>query len=341
MEKVNLDWGNIGFEYRKTELRYISYWKDGQWDEGKLTEDNMVCINEGSTVLHYGQACFEGLKAQTAKDGRVLLFRPYENAKRMIHSAKGILMAEVPEEKFVKACQQVVKANLKWMPPYGAGASFYIRPYLFGHGENIGVKPSPEYIFSVFGCPVGPYFKGGMTPVNFVVSDYDRAAPNGTGGYKVGGNYAASLLPLSIAKKQGFADVLYLDPATHTYIEEVGSANFFGITRDNRLLTPKSPSILPSITRRSIVDIAQKYLGLKVEECQISIDSLDQFVEAGACGTAAVITPIGGISYKGRLHTFYSDGKGVGPITKKLYDLLTAIQVGEHEAPQGWIVEVK
>ena len=187
MEKVNLDWGNIGFQYRKTDFRYISYWKDGQWDEGKLIEDNMICINEGSTALHYGQECFEGLKAQTAKDGRVLLFRPYENAKRMIHTAGGILMAEVPQEKFVDACKQVVKANLKWVPPYGVGASFYIRPYLIGHGENIGVKPSEEYIFSVFGCPVGPYFKGGMTPVNFIVSDYDRAAPNGTGGYKSAG----------------------------------------------------------------------------------------------------------------------------------------------------------
>jgi len=340
MDKVDLDWGNIGFKYRKTDSRYIAYWKDGKWGEGKLSEDNMITINEGSTVFHYGQACFEGLKAQTAKDGRVLLFRPDQNAKRMIDSARRILMPEVSEEMFVDACVQTVTANMNWAPPYGSGASLYIRPYMIGIGENLGLKPAPEYLFSVFVCPVGPYFKGGLTPVNFIVTDYDRAAPNGTGGYKVGGNYACGLLPRKLAAKEGFAECIYLDPKTHTFIEEVGAANFFGITKDNKLVTPKSPSILPSITKYSLLHIAEKYLGMTIEEHSVAITELDQFVEAGACGTAAVITPIGAISYQGKLHTF-GNGKDVGPTLKKLYDTLTGIQIGEIEAPKGWLVEVK
>lgn len=341
MDKVDLDWKNIGFKYRKTDFRYIAYWKDGKWNEGKLIEDNMITISEGSTALHYGQECFEGLKAQTAKDGRVLLFRPDQNAKRMRDSAQGLLMAEVPEEMFIDACIQVVKANMRWVPPYGVGASFYLRPYLFGHGDNLGVKPSLEYIFSVFGCPVGPYFKGGLIPVNFIVSEYDRAAPAGTGALKVGGNYAASLKPHDLAVKAGYADCIYLDPKTRAYIEEVGAANFFGVSKDNKVVTPKSPSILPSITRRSVLEIAEKRLGMEVEERPVAIDEIEEFVEAGACGTAAVITPIGGIFYNGKLHTFYGDGKEVGPVTRKLYNMLTAIQKGEEPAPEGWLVEVK
>ncbi len=341
MEKMNLGWEKLAFQYIRTDFRYISYWKDGKWDAGKLIEDNVIHIHEGSTVFHYGQACFEGLKAQTAKDGRVLLFRVEQNARRMIETCRGIMMVEFPEEQFIDACMQVVKANMKWVPPYGSGASFYVRPYLFGHGENLGVKPSQEYIFSVFGCPVGPYYKGGMSPVNFIVSDLDRAAPKGTGAYKIGGNYAASMMAHDLAVKEDFADAMYLDPQTHTYIEEAGAANFFGITADNKFVTPKSPSILQSITRRSLVEIAEKYLDMTVEERPVRIDEIDNFVEAGACGTAAVISPIGTISHKGELHTFYGDGKEVGPVSKKLYDILTAIQVGEHGAPEGWIREVK
>lgn len=341
MDKVNLDWGNLDYSYKRTDFNYISYWKDGKWDTGKLVRENTVTISIGSTALHYGQECFEGLKAQTAKDGRVILFRPDQNAKRMQDSARGILMPEVPTEKFLDACIQVVKANLRWVPPYGFGAAFYLRPLLFGHGDNLGAKPSKEYIFSVFGCPVGPYFKGGLTPIKVIVSDYDRAAPLGTGAIKVGGNYAAGLQHREFAKKAGYDDCLYLDAKTHTYIDELGGTNFYGITRDHVLVTPTSPSILPSITRRSVVEIAAKYLGLKIEERPVSIAEIADFVEAGACGTAAVLTPIGSIFYNGNLHTFYGDGKEAGPMTKKLYDTFTAIQRGEHEALDGWLVEVK
>ena len=341
MEKVDLDWGNIGFVYRKTDYRYVMTWKDGVWSAGTLTEDNLIAITEGSPVFHYGQACFEGLKAQTTPDGRVVIFRPDENAKRLNRSAAAILMPEIPEDVFVDACLQTVKANLRWVPPHGSGASLYIRPYLIGTGENLGLKPAPEYLFSIFVCPVGPYFKGGMTPVNFIVSDYDRVAPVGTGAYKVGGNYASSLKPQSLAKKAGYADCVFLDAKTRTYIEEIGSANFFGITAANSFVTPKSPSILPSITKFSLMHIAEHDFGMTVEERPVRIDSLADFVEAGACGTAAVITPIGGICYNGTLHSFYADGKEPGPVTRKLYDRLTGIQSGEQEGPEGWVVEVK
>jgi len=341
MDKVDLDWENIGFQYWKTDYRYIAYWKDGKWDEGKLDEGNFVTIHEGATIFHYGQGCFEGLKAQTAKDGRVLIFRPDQNAKRMNSSARKILMPEIPEGMFLDACVQVVKANLRWVPPYGTGAALYIRPYLIGHGANLGLKPAPEYLFSIFVCPVGPYFKGGFNPITLTTTEYDRAAPMGTGAYKVGGNYAASSLPHELAVKAGYTECIYLDPKTHQSIDEVGTSNFFGITRDNRFVTPKSPSILPSITKYSLIHIAEKYLGMDVEERLVPIDKLDEFVEAGACGTATVITPIGAISHNGKLHKFYADGKEVGPVTKKLYDILTAIQRGEQEAPEGWLVEVK
>lgn len=337
---VNIDWSSLGFDYIKTDLRYISKWKDGKWDDGILTEDNRLCISEGSTALHYGQQAFEGLKAYRTKDGSIQLFRPDQNANRLNASARRVLMAEVPVEKFIDACVQVVKANEHFVPPYGTGASLYLRPYLIGVGDNVGVKPAREYIFGVFCTPVGPYFKGGMAPVNFMISDFDRAAPYGTGAAKVGGNYAGSLYSHEVAVKRGFADCIYLDPATHTKIEEVGAANFFGITQDDKFVTPKSPSILPSITKYSLMHIAKEYLGLEVEERDVLIDNLGEFKEAGACGTAAVISPIGGIEYKGELHVFHSE-KEVGPITRKLYDTLCGIQLGEVEAPEGWVVKVK
>jgi len=335
----NIDWNNLGFSYIKTDFRYISTWKDGQWDEGKLVTDNKLTISEGSTALHYGQQCFEGLKAYRTKNGDIQLFRPYENAKRMNRGAHHLLMPEIPEEKFVDAVKQVVRANKAYVPPYGTGATLYIRPLLIGVGDNIGVSPAPEYLFCVFCMPVGPYFKGGMTPVNFTVADFDRAAPYGTGGYKVGGNYAASLYSYHVAKKSGFGDCIYLDPMTHTKIEEVGSANFFGITKNDEFVTPKSPSILPSITKYSLLQLAEEYLQLKAVERDVLIDNLDEFKEAGACGTAAVITPIGGIQYKDKLHVFYSETE-VGPITTKLYNTLCAIQFGDLEGPDGWIVKV-
>jgi branched-chain amino acid aminotransferase len=341
MDKVNLDWDNIGFQYRKTDYRYLAYWKDGKWDKGTLDTGNQVTISEGSTILHYGQGCFEGLKAQTTKDGRILIFRPDQNAKRLNVSAQRILMPDVPEQMFLDACVQVVKANLRWVPPYGSGASLYIRPYLVGIGDNLGLKPAPEYLFSIFVCPVGPYFKGGFTPIFLTTTEYDRAAPIGTGAAKVGGNYAASSLPHELAVQAGYTDCIYLDPKTHTSIDEVGTSNFFGITKKNTFVTPKSPSILPSITKYSLMHIAAKYFGMPVEERPVLIDRLEEFAEAGACGTAAVIVPIGGIFHHGRMHTFYNNGKEAGPVTEKLYDTLTAIQRGEQDAPAGWLVEVK
>lgn len=339
-KEVNIDWSSLGFNYIKTDFRYISKWKDGKWDDGQLVEDNMLSISEASTALHYGQQCFEGLKAYRTKDGKIQLFRPDSNGKRMQDSCRRILMPEVPVEKFVDACIKVVKANEHYVPPYGTGATLYLRPFVIGVGDNVGVKPAPEYIFCVFCIPVGPYFKGGMNPVNFNIAEYDRAAPYGTGAAKVGGNYAGSLYPHELAVKKGFADCIYLDPATHTKIEEVGAANFFGITKDNKFVTPKSPSILPSITKYSLLYIAKEYLNMEVEERDVLVDNLDEFKEAGACGTAAVITPIGGIEYKGTLHVFHSETE-VGPVTKKLYDTLYGIQFGDVQAPEGWMVEVK
>ncbi len=340
MSKVSIDWSKLGFDYMKTDYSYISYWENGSWDEGQLVEDDEIKISQASTAIHYGQQCFEGLKAYRTEDGSIQLFRVDENAKRMAESAKRILMPEVPVDKFIDAVMQVVKANEDYVPPYGTGATLYLRPYLIGIGNNIGVKPAPKYLFGVFCLPVGPYFKGGLSPVNFEVSKFDRAAPYGTGAAKVGGNYAASLLSHQEAVDHGFADAIYLDPLTHTKIEEVGAANFFGITKDDVFVTPTSPSILPSITKFSLIHLAEKALGMKVSEEDVMIDDLDRFKEAGACGTAAVITPIGGISYKDQLHVFHSETE-VGPVTKKLYDTLTGMQFGEIEAPEGWIFKVK
>ena len=335
-----LDWKNLGFSYIKTDYRFIARWKDGKWDNGELTTDSTLHIHEGSTALHYGQQCFEGLKAYRCKDGSINLFRPDQNAKRMQNTCDRLLMPQVPTELFIRACKEVVKANEKWVAPYGTGATLYLRPFVIGVGENIGVRPAPEYLFCVFCCPVGAYFKGGMKPSNFLVTDYDRAAPHGTGGVKVGGNYAASLLPHELAAKRQFADAIYLDPKTHTKIEEVGAANFFGITRDNKFITPRSDSILPSITKYSLLHLAKERLGMETIEGDVYINELDKFAEAGACGTAAVISPIGGIQYGDDFHVFYSETE-VGPITKRLYDELTGIQFGDIEAPEGWIVKVE
>ncbi|WP_024614755.1 branched-chain amino acid aminotransferase [Clostridium sp. Ade.TY] len=341
MKKINIDWNNLGFEYIKTDYRYISIWEDGKWDNGKLVEDNKIVIEEGAPALHYGQQCFEGLKAYRTKNGAIQLFRPDKNAERLNNSCKRLLMPEIPVEKFIDACIQVVKANEHFVPPYGTGATLYLRPFLIGVGDNIGLKPANKFIFSVFCIPVGPYFKGGMKPVNFMVSDYDRAAPNGTGAQKVGGNYAGSLIAQKKAKSLGYADAIFLDPATHTKIEEVGSANFFGITKDNKFITPLSPSILPSITKYSLLELAKDYFNMETSEEDVFIDNLDIFKEAGACGTAAVITPIGGIYYKDNLHVFYSETE-VGPITQKLYDTLTGIQFGDIKPiHDNWIYKVK
>ena len=336
---VDLDWNNLGFSYIKTDYRYISYYRDGQWDNGALVEDNVLHISEASTALHYGQQAFEGLKAYRCKDGSINLFRPDQNAARFARSCTRLLMPEFPQERFVEAIKEVVRANAHWIPPYGTGGSLYIRPLMIGVGDTIGVSPAPEYIFTIFVMPVGAYFKGGLTPTSFVVSEYDRAAPVGTGAAKVGGNYAASLLPGKEAKKRQFSDCIYLDPLTHTKIEEVGAANFFGITKNNQFITPYSPSILPSITKYSLLWLAEHRLGMSVKEADVYVDRLDEFAEAGACGTAAVISPIAGIQNGDDYHVFYSETE-VGPVTRRLYDELVGIQYGDVESPEGWIQKV-
>ena len=335
-----IDWNELGFNYMDLPYRYLAHWKDGAWDEGGLTDDNQLHISEASTILHYGQGAFEGMKAYRTPDNKIQLFRPDQNAKRMKKSAERLLMPVFPEDKFVEAAKAVVKANADFVPPYGTGGTLYLRPLLIGVGDQIGVHAAPEYLFTIFAMPVGNYFKGGLTPVNFTTSQYDRAAHKGTGKAKVGGNYAASLYPGQLAHQNGFADCVYLDPIEHQKIEEVGSANFFGITKDNVFITPKSPSILPSITKYSLLWLAEHRLGLGAKEGDVYIDQLDQFKEAGACGTAAVISPIGGLEHNGKLHVFYSETE-VGPVTKKLYDTLTGIQFGTVEAPEGWIQVVE
>ncbi|MCL1949068.1 MAG: branched-chain amino acid aminotransferase [Turicibacter sp.] len=337
---VQLDWENLGFVYRDLPYRFRATWKDGEWHSEGLVQGNQLVISESSSALHYGQQCFEGLKAYRTKTGDLQLFRPDMNSKRLNASASRLLMPEVPQEMFIEACKDVVRANADYVPPYGTGGTLYLRPLLIGVGDMIGVAPATEYIFTVFAMPVGNYFKGGLKPAKFLASfDYDRAAPFGTGAAKVGGNYAASLYPGKVAKGQNYAEVVYLDPATHTKIEEVGAANFFGITKDGTFITPKSPSILPSITKYSLLYLAEHRLGLKAVEGDVFIDELDQFAEAGACGTAAVITPVGAINVRGTEHVFFSETE-VGPTIKRLYDELTGIQFGDIEAPEGWIYKV-
>lgn len=337
MEKKNIDWGSLGFSYLKTDWRYVSFWKDQRWDEGALVEDGNLTISESAGVLQYAQTCFEGLKAYTTVDGRVVAFRPDLNAQRMYDTAQRLLMPPVPVEKFLDAIDQVVKANRSYVPPYGSGASLYIRPFLFGSGPVIGVAPSPEYTFRVFCTPVGPYFKSGIKPLRLQVSDYDRAAPRGTGHIKAGLNYAMSLYAGHQAHENGFAENVFLDAATRTYIEETGGANLLFITKDGKVVTPQSPSILPSVTRRSLMYVAKEILHLVTEERPVHLDEVDQFAEAGLCGTAAVISPIGSITTKEREIKLPSGMEKMGPVTQLLYDTLTGIQMGRVPAPEGWI----
>lgn len=337
MEKKNLDWANIGFSYIQTDYRYVSQFKDGAWDEGVLTTDANIVLNECAGVLQYAQTCFEGLKAYTTEDGRIVTFRPDLNGERMENSARGLEMPVFPKERFVEAVEQVVKANAAFIPPYGSGASLYIRPYMFGFDSVIGVKPANEYQFRIFTTPVGPYFKGGAKPITIRVSDFDRAAPHGTGHIKAGLNYAMSLHAIVDAHKNGFDENVYLDPQTRTKIEETGGANLIFVTKDNKLVTPKSPSILPSITRRSILHVAKEYLGMETEEREVFLDEVKDFAECGLCGTAAVISPVGKIVDHGKEICFPSGMEKMGPSIQKLYDTLTGIQMGHIEAPEGWI----
>lgn len=337
MEKKNIDWANIGFGYIQTDYRYVSQFKDGAWDDGALITDPAITLSECACVLQYAQTCFEGLKAYTTEDGRIVAFRPDLNAERMMNSAAGLEMPPFPRERFIDAVQKVVEANAAYVPPYGSGASLYLRPYMFGFNSVIGVKPATEYQFRIFATPVGPYFKGGAKPITIRVSDFDRAAPRGTGHIKAGLNYAMSLHAIVDAHNQGFDENVYLDPGTRTKIEETGGANLIFITRDNRVVTPKSPSILPSITRRSILQVAGDYLGLEAEEREILLEEVKDFAECGLCGTAAVISPVGKIVDHGKEICFPSGMEKMGPVTQKLYDTLTGIQMGRIKAPEGWI----
>lgn len=339
-EKANIDWENLGFGYYKTDKRFVSMFKDGKWEQGSLTDDENIVMNECACVLQYAQTCFEGMKAYETVDGRVVIFRPDLNAKRMHDSALRLEMQPYPEDKFVDGVKEVVRANLKYVPPYGTGASLYIRPYLFGYSPVMGVKPAKDFMFRIFVSPVGPYFKGGSKPITLKVSDFDRAAPHGTGHVKAGLNYAMSLHAIVKAHDEGYAENLYLDPQTRTKVEETGGANFLFITKDNKVVTPKSSSILPSITRRSLMYVAEKYLGLEVEEREVYLDELADFAECGLCGTAAVISPVGKIVDHGKEISFPSGMNDAGEITKKLYETLTGIQYGKIKAPDGWIVEV-
>ena len=337
MEKKNLDWSSLGFGYIQTDKRYVSNYKNGSWDEGTLTSDATITISECAGVLQYAQTVFEGMKAYTTENGQIVVFRPDLNAERMVNSAKRLEMPPFPQDRFVDAVKQVVKANEGYVPPYGSGATLYIRPYMFGSDAVIGVKPANEYQFRIFCTPVGPYFKGGAKPITIRVSDYDRAAPNGTGHIKAGLNYAMSLHAIVEAHEQGYAENMYLDSATRTKVEETGGANFLFVTKDGKVVTPKSSTILPSITRRSLVYVAKEYLGLEVEERPVYFDEVKDFAECGLCGTAAVISPVGKIVDHGKEICLPSGMDEMGPVTKKLYETLTGIQMGCIEAPKGWI----
>ncbi len=319
MEKKEMDWANLGFGYHQTEQRFVANYRNGAWDEGEMTTDASITMNECAGVLQYAQTIFEGLKAYTTEKGQIVTFRPDLNASRMSDSAKRLEMPVFPEDKFVEAVTKTVKANAAYVPPYGSGATLYIRPYMFGINPVIGVKPADEYQFRIFTTPVGPYFKGGAKPITIRVCDFDRAAPHGTG------------------HKEGFDENMYLDAATRTKVEETGGANFIFITKDNKIVTPKSSSILPSITRRSIIHVAKEYLGMEAEEREVYFDEVKDFAECGLCGTAAVISPVGKINDHGKEICFPSGMDDMGPVTKKLYDTLTGIQMGRIEAPKGWI----
>lgn len=341
MAKKDIDWNNLGFGYVKTDKRYVSNFKNGAWDDGALIEDDQITMSECACVLQYAQTVFEGLKAYTTEDGHVVCFRPDLNAQRLAQSAARLEMPVFPEDCFVEAIAKVVEANIDYVPPYGSGATLYIRPYMFGSDAVIGVKPASEYQFRVFTTPVGPYFKGGAKPITIRVSDFDRAAPHGTGNIKAGLNYAMSLHAIVDAHKNGFDENMYLDPGTRTKVEETGGANILFVTKDNKLVVPKSDSILPSITRRSLVTVAKDYLGLEVEEREVLFEEVKDFAECGLCGTAAVISPVGKIVDHGNEICMPSGMDEMGPIMTKLRETLTGIQMGHIEAPEGWIKVIK
>ncbi len=337
----NLDWANLSFAYMKTDKRFVANYKDGAWDSGTLTSDDQISISECAGVFQYAQTCFEGLKAYTTADGRIVTFRPDLNADRMKDSCERLEMPVFPKDRWIQAVIDTIKANIDYVPPYGTGATLYVRPYMFGSSPVIGVKPADEYQFRILVTPVGPYFKGGVKPITVRISDLDRAAPHGTGDIKAGLNYAMSLHNIMDAHRKGFAENIYTDPATHTYIEETGGANILLVTKDGKLVTPKSGSILPSITRRSLLQVAKDYLGMEVEERPVHKDELSSFQEIGLCGTAAVISPIGKIDDHGKEILVPSGMNDMGPVLGKLRETLTGIQMGTEKAPEGWIYEIK
>ena len=336
MDKQNLDWTNLGFSYTPTRSRYVSYFRDGKWDEGAMTSDETICLHESAGVLHYAQTCFEGLKAYQARDGRIITFRPELNAERMRDTCERLVMPAFPTDRFCDAIDKVVRANADFVPPHGSGATFYLRPYVFGSGLVFGVNPAPEYTFRLFGTPVGAYVSSAGS-IKLMVSSYDRAAPHGTGHVKAGLNYGMSLYPKIVAKRAGFTDNLYLDAATRTYVEEAGGANFLFVTADKKVVSPKSPTILPSITRRSLMQIASDYLGLQCEEREVPLSELPNFTECALCGTAAVLTPVASVDNFGKEIVFADSREKMGPVSQKLYDTLLGIQTGDIEAPEGWI----
>lgn len=340
MKAKEIDWNNLGFTYQKTDKRFSAIWRDGRWSEGRLIEEDTLRISESAGVLQYAQTCFEGLKAYRTQEGKIVIFRPDLNAERLNNSCRRLCIPELPDGMFLHAVRETVRANAEWVPPYESGATLYVRPFVCGTGPVIGVAPAPEYEFRVFCTPVGPYFKGGIKPLRLTVSDYDRAAPHGTGDIKAGLNYAMSLYAAYEAKHAGYAENLYLDAATRTKVEETGGANFIFVTKDNKIVTPRSNSILPSVTRRSLMTVARDCLGLETEEREVYFSEVPEFAECGLCGTAAVISPVGSINDHGREIRFPSGMETMGPVTRRLYDTLTGIQAGRLPDRFHWVYEI-
>lgn len=343
VEKKDLDWGNLDFGYRPTDYSYVAHWKDGAWDEGALTPDHTITLSECAGIFHYCQEVFEGLKAYTTEDGSIVCFRPDLNADRMYTSAERLEMPPFPRERFVEAVKQVVAANAAWVPPFGSGATLYVRPFMIGSGEVIGVAPAPEYEFHILVTPVGPYFKGGLKPIKICIAQYDRAAPHGTGNIKAGLNYAMSLKPTMDAHRAGYAENLYLDSQSRTFVEETGGANVLFVDEDGVLVVPQSAtdSILPSITRRSLVQVAED-LGMTVVQRPVKWEEVvaGTFVECGLCGTAAVISPVGEIHDGDTVVSFPEGHDEMGPVMTKLRETLTGIQDGAVEDKHGWVVKI-
>lgn len=343
LAKKDLDWENLTFNYVKTDYRFVASYENGEWLEGRNVANEMMEIHEGSPALHYGQQCFEGLKAQTTKDGRVLLFRADQNAKRLRNTGARLLMPDIPEELFLQGVEETVRANYAWIPPFGSGASLYIRPLYIGVGENLGLRPATKFEFRVFVSPVGPYYKGGgISLISLAVTEFDRAAPSGTGNVKAGANYAGGLLSTLTAQEKGANEALYLDSAERRYLDEAGSANILLAMSDNRFVTPKSKAILPGVTRRSIMELAKDELKLEIEERPVDLmKEISEIEEMAACGTAAVISPVGKIFVNNQWYKFYKNGEEVGPIMQHLYESLTQIQCGEKPDPYGWTHQIE